>query len=134
MTNWLFKTEPTDYSFADLQHDGHTVWDGVGNNWALQHLRQIRSGDRLLIYHTGRDKAVMGEAVVVSEPYPDPAVGDPRRVVVDIEPVRAWAQPVPLSAIKNDPRFAEFALVRFSRLSVMPVPGALWTRLEKMGR
>jgi predicted RNA-binding protein with PUA-like domain len=133
MANWLFKTEPGDYSFADLERDGRTIWDGVGNNWALQNLRQVRTGDRVLIYHTGKDKAIIGQAKVVSDPYPDPGLDDPKRAVVDIEPVGAWARPVTLSRIKSDPAFADFALVKFSRLSVMPVPRALWTRLEKIG-
>ncbi len=133
MATWLFKTEPGDYSYADLERDGKTVWDGVGNNWALKNLRQVKAGDRVLIYHTGKDRSVIGEARVVSEPYPDPRLDDPKMAVVDIEPVRAWLNPVPLAAIKADPAFSEFALVRFSRLSVMPVEARLFRRLEKMG-
>ena len=132
MADWLFKTEPGDYSYADLKRDGGTIWDGVGNNWALKNLRDVKAGDRALIYHTGKDKAIMGEARVVSDPYPDPALDDPKRIVVDIEPGRSWAQPVTLAAIKADSAFSDFALVRFSRLSVMPVPAKLWKRLEKM--
>jgi len=134
MAIWLFKTEPGDYSYADLERDGHTVWDGVGNNWALKNLRQVKAGDRALIYHTGKDKAVMGEAKVVSAPYADPELDDPRRVVVDVEPVRAWSRPVTLAEVKADPVFADFALVRFSRLSVMPVESKICKRLEKMAR
>ena len=134
MATWLFKTEPGDYSYADLERDGHTVWDGVGNNWALQNLRQVKTGDRALIYHTGKDKSIMGEAKVVSDPYPDPERDDPKRAVVDVEPARVWPRPVTLSEIKADPAFSEFGLVRFSRLSVMPVEAKLFKRLEKMGR
>jgi len=134
MAIWLFKTEPGDYSYADLERDGHTVWDGVGNNWALKNLREVKAGDRALIYHTGKDKAVMGEAKVVSDPYPDPELDDPKMAVVDVEPVRAWTHPVKLAEIKANPAFADFMLVRFSRLSVMPVEAKILKRLERMAR
>jgi predicted RNA-binding protein with PUA-like domain len=134
MAIWLFKTEPGDYSYADLERDGKTVWDGVGNNWALKNLREVAAGDRALIYHTGKDKAVMGEAKVTSDPYPDPELDDPKMAVVDIEPLRAWSNPVKLADIKADPAFAEFMLVKFSRLSVMPVDNKTYKRLEKMSR
>lgn len=134
MAIWLFKTEPGDYSYADLERDGHTVWDGVGNNWALKNLRQVKAGDRALIYHTGKDKAVMGEAKVVSDAYPDPELDDPKMAVVDVEPIRAWERPVKLAEIKADPALADFMLVKFSRLSVMPVETTVLKRLEKMSR
>lgn len=134
MATWLFKTEPGDYSYADLEREGKTIWDGVGNNWALKNLRQVRAGDRALIYHTGKDKAVMGEAKVTSDPYPDPELDDPKMAVVDIEPLRAWTNPVKLADIKAEPAFAEFMLVKFSRLSVMPVEAKTFKRLEKMSR
>ena len=134
MAKWLFKTEPDDYSYADLERDGHTIWDGVKNNWALKNLREVKTGDLALIYHTGKERAVAGVAKVVSDPYPDPADDDPKLVVVDVEPAGAWSQPVTLSAIKSDTAFSEFALVKFSRLSVLPVPPAIWQKLEKMGR
>lgn len=134
MAIWLFKTEPGDYSYADLERDGHTVWDGVGNNWALKNLREVRTGDRALIYHTGKDKAVMGEARVVSDPYPDPELDNPKMTVVDVEPVGAWTRPVKLAEIKADPAFEDFMLVRFSRLSVMPVAAKILKRLAKMSR
>ena len=134
MAGWLFKTEPGDYSYADLESDGETVWDGVANNWALKNLRQVRNGDRTLIYHTGNERAVVGEARVTSDPYPDPRADDEKLMVVDIEPVRKWAQPVTLSAIKADEELSDFELVRFSRLSVMPVSARIWKRLERMGK
>lgn len=134
MAIWLFKTEPGDYSYADLESDGKTIWDGVGNNWALKNLRQVKAGDLALIYHTGRDKAVMGEAKVISDPYPDPELDDPKMAVVDVEPLRAWTSPVKLADIKADPAFADFMLVKFSRLSVMPVAAKIYKRLEKMSR
>ena len=134
MAKWLFKTEPDDYSYDDLERDGRTIWDGVKNNWALKNLRGVHKGDQALIYHTGKERAVTGMAEVVSDPYPDPEADDPKLVVVDIVPVGTWPQPVTLAAIKADSAFSDFALVRFSRLSVMPVPAKIWQRLEKMSR
>jgi predicted RNA-binding protein with PUA-like domain len=134
MAKWLFKTEPDDYSYADLERDGGTIWDGVNNNWALKNLREVRKGDQALIYHTGKERSIAGEARVVSDPYPDPQADDPKLVVVDIEPVGSWNRPVPLGDIKADPAFAEFMLVKFSRLSVMPVESGVWKKLQRMGR
>jgi predicted RNA-binding protein with PUA-like domain len=129
---WLLKTEPGEYSFEDLLREGRTAWDGVTNALALRHLRAVRPGDALLIYHTGTVRVVVGEARAVSHPYPDPAKADPRFVVVDLVPVRQLPAPVPLARIKADPRFREFELVRLPRLSVMPVPAPLWRALLEM--
>jgi len=134
MAKWLFKTEPEDYSYADLERDGGTMWDGVKNNWALKNLREIKQGDLALIYHTGRERAVVGMAKVVSDPYADPQADDPKLVVVDVEPAGSLIHPVTLATIKADAAFADFALVKFSRLSVMPVSDENWRRLEKLGR
>jgi predicted RNA-binding protein with PUA-like domain len=129
---WLLKTEPGEYSFDVLIRDQKTVWDGVTNALALKHLREIRRGDELLIYHTGNIRAAVGLATAVSDPYPDPAKHDPKLVVVDVAPVRKLAQPVTLEAIKAAPAFRAFDLVRLPRLSVMPVPAALWQRILRM--
>lgn len=129
MNRWLLKTEPSTYAFADLVRDGRTTWDGVSNPVALGHLRAMKKGDEALVYHTGDEKAAVGIARVASDPYPDPKQKDPRLVVVDLEPVRALPRPVTLKAVKADPRFADFALVRISRLSVMPVTDAQWKAL-----
>jgi predicted RNA-binding protein with PUA-like domain len=126
---WLLKTEPSTYSFDQLEREGRTTWDGVRNPTALGHLRAIRTGDEILIYHTGAEKAVVGVAKVLTGAYPDPAAGDPRLVVVDLAPVRRLKAPVPLARIKADAAFADFALVRISRLSVMPVTAPQWKRL-----
>ena len=126
---WLLKTEPSTYSFADLVRDGRTTWDGVSNPVALKHLRTMRKGDEALIYHTGEEKAIVGVARIASEPYPDPRAGDPKLVVVELEPVRPLSKPIPLAAVKADRRFAQFELVRIPRLSVLPVPAALWAGL-----
>jgi predicted RNA-binding protein with PUA-like domain len=129
---WLLKTEPREYSFEDLIRDKKTVWDGVTNALALKHLRAIRIRDELLIYHTGNVRAAVGLARAASDPYPDPANRDPRIVVVDVVPVRRLAQPVTLQAIKASPAFRTFELVRLPRLSVMPVPDALWKKILQM--
>lgn len=132
MAYWLFKEEPDHYSLDDLIRDGRTVWDGIENNLALKHLRSVKKGDRVLFYHTGNEKAVVGEMAVVKGPYRDPAREEDRFVVVDVKPVRRWNRPVPLAAIKAHPAFADFALVRISRLSVMPVTPAQWAEIERL--
>lgn len=134
MPYWLLKTEPNDYSWSDLERDGGAVWDGVGNNLALKHMRAVREGDHAFVYHTGKERAVVGVAEITSDPYPDPKRDEDRLVVFDLAPLRELAAPVTLTAVKADDAFADFALVRNSRLSVMPVPTALWKRIEKMGR
>ena len=126
---WLLKTEPEHYAYADLEHDGTTVWDGVSNNAALLHLRAMRPGDQALIYHTGDERQAVGVAEITSAPYADPQLADSRLVVVDVRPLRRLARPVPLAAVKADSWFADFALVRQGRLSVVPVSPAQWVRL-----
>ncbi len=129
---WLFKEEPDHYSFADLQRDGTTRWDGVTNNLARQNLRRVQAGDRVLYYHTGKEKAVVGEMRVVVGPSADPDADDPKAVVVVVEAVRRGPRPVPLAEIKADPVLATWDLVRLPRLSVMPVSPEQWRRLERM--
>jgi predicted RNA-binding protein with PUA-like domain len=133
MAHWILKTEPSTYSFEDLQEATRATWDGVANPVALKHLRAMGVGDDVLIYHTGDVKAVVGHARVVKAAYPDPKQQDPRLVVVDLEAGKPLHSPVSLKAIKADPAFADLALVRQGRLSVVPVPAALWARLLKMG-
>jgi predicted RNA-binding protein with PUA-like domain len=134
MANWLFKEEPDHYSLDDLFRDKRTVWAGVENNLALKHLRSVQKGDRVLYYHTGKVKAVVGEMEVVKGPYPDPAKDDARLVVVDVKPVRRLNRPVSLAEIKSNPKFADFALVRISRLSVMPVTAEQWAEIERLSK
>lgn len=133
MAHWILKTEPSTYSFADLVKAGTTAWDGVANPVALRNLREMAVGDEVLIYHTGDEKAVVGHAQVVKAAYPDPKQDDPKLVAVDLKAGKPIASPVTLKAIKADPAFADLALVRQGRLSVVPVPDPLWTRLLKMG-
>lgn len=128
---WILKTEPSTYSFETLVKEGTAVWDGVSNPVALKNIRSMAKGDQVMIYHTGGEKAIVGFATVVSQPRPDPK--DPRLAVVDLKAGSAVAKPVPLAAIKADPAFADLALVRQGRLSVVPVPAALWKRLTGMG-
>jgi predicted RNA-binding protein with PUA-like domain len=132
MAYWLLKTEPGDFSFDDLESKGSAVWDGVSNALALKHLRLMRKGDQAFIYHTGKEKAVVGIASVTSDAYPDPQAGDPKLAVCDLAPVRRLRRPVSLAEIKSDAAFAGFALVRMARLSVMPVPAAHWKRILGM--
>ena len=130
MSHWLVKTEPSTYSFDDLRREKRARWDGVTNPVALKNLRAMCPDDDVLVYHTGDQKACVGLARVASEPYADPK--NSKLTVVDLEPVRPLAKPVTLAAVKADAAFAEWALVRIGRLSVMPVPPALWKRLLKM--
>ena len=116
MNRWLLKTEPSTYSFGQLLGDHTTRWDGVSSPAALINLRAMRRGDEVMVYHSGAETAVVGLARVASDPYPDPKLTDPRRVVVDIQGVRPLGTPIPLSAIKSDHRFRELGLVRISRL------------------
>ena len=132
MRYWLLKTEPDHYSYADLERDGATIWDGVGNNTALMHIRTMQPGELALIYHTGDQRQAVGLAEITSAPYADPQAGDPKLVVVDLRPLRRLPQLVTLAAVKADPAFADFALVRQGRLSVVPVAPEEWRGLLAM--
>src|SRR6266536_1177954 len=130
---WIVKTEPSTYSFDDLARQHTAVWDGVKNNLALKHLRQMKPGDRVLVYHTGDEKAVVGVAEVTSEAFPDPKQKDPRLVVVDLRAEGRLPRPVPLAEIKQDRAFADLGLVRMGRLSVMPATAEQLKWLAKLG-
>jgi predicted RNA-binding protein with PUA-like domain len=131
---WLLKTEPGTYGWDDLEREGETRWDGVSNPVALNNLRAMKAGDRVLIYHTGDERAVVGEAEVTRAAYPDPARGQERWVVVDLRAVRRLARPVRLEDIKQMAVFAQSPLVRQGRLSVVPLTSAQWTAIESGGR
>jgi predicted RNA-binding protein with PUA-like domain len=124
--NWLFKEEPTHYSYDDLVKDKRTVWSGVKNPLAQKHLRSVKKGDRIFYYHTGDEKSVVGIAKALDNAYPDPNDKTGKQSVVDVAPVKKLAQPVTLSSIKADSTFKTFPLVRISRLSVMPVTDDEW--------
>jgi predicted RNA-binding protein with PUA-like domain len=132
MAFWLCKQEPGCYSYDDLARDGSTLWDGVANPLARKHLRQMKSGDRVFFYHTGKEKAVVGEMVVSGEPRPDPEADDEAAVVVEFRPVRKFRAAVTLAQIKADDRLADWDLVRLPRLSVVPVSSAQWKRVEAL--
>ncbi len=134
MARWLFKEEPTHYSFADLERDRITVWDGITNALALQNLRKVRPGDRVFYYHSGKEKAIVGEMAIVDGPRPDPSGDNDRLVVVTVKPVRRLHAPVSLARIKSDPALADWELVRLPRLSVMRVTDAQWRRVEALSK
>ena len=119
MSDYLLKTEPTSYSFADLLRDGVTEWDGVSNPTALRNLREMQPGSRLIIYETGDGKGAVGTATVVSVD-----ASDPKKPVVKIKAGKALAKPVSLTQIKANPIFADSPLVRLGRLSVVPLTKA----------
>jgi predicted RNA-binding protein with PUA-like domain len=125
MATWLLKTEPSTYSIADLQKEKRTRWDGVKNAAALLNLRRMAVGDQVFIYHTGDEKAVVGVARVF--------IADTKDGVITLEYEKTLRHPVPLSVIKADKAFKEFALVKISRLSAMPVSAAHWKLISKMG-
>src|SRR5437763_16506675 len=130
---WIVKTEPSTYSYDDLAGQKTAVWDGVKNNLALKHLRQIKPGDRVLVYHTGDEKAVVGVAEAVSDAYADPKQKDPKLAVVDLRAVGRLPRPVPLAAMKGDRAFAELGLVRMGRVSAMPASADQFKRILKLG-
>lgn len=133
MACFLFKTEPTEYSYADLVRDKRAVWNGIANALALRYLRQVHKGDTVVIYHSGGEKRAVGVAVAASDSYADPKLKDPKRVVVDLKPDRALKAPVPLGTFKTDAVLRTVDLVRISRLSVMPLSPAQLRRLLQLG-
>ena len=127
MNYWLLKTEPSDYSYDDLEKEpAGTVWDGVANYAALKYLRDMREGDRAIVYHTGNVRAAVGVAEVTSDPYPDPRANDERMMVVDVRADFRLKKPVPLADLRDDPAHADHALLRQGRLSVVGLTPALW--------
>lgn len=129
MAHWLFKTEPSEYSYADLARDKRVVWEGVSNATALIHLRAVARGDTVVVYHSGKEKSAVGLAQVSKGPYADPKLADPRRVVVDLKPLQAFPTSVPLAEFRADPVLATTELVRITRLSVMPLTPAQHARV-----
>lgn len=131
MACWLMKSEPASYSWDDLVRDGSAEWDGVRNPAARLHLKAMKVGDKALFYHSGGERAVVGIMRITREGRPDGADGD--WVSVAVEPVRAFAVPVPLSAIKAQPRLAGLEMLRQSRLSVSPVGDDEFLTIANMG-
>ena len=126
---WLLKTEPSTYSYDDLEKDGKATWDGVSNPVALRNLRAMKEGDAALIYHTGDEKAVVGTALVARPAYPDPKAKDERLVVVDLTAGGRLARPVTLAEIKKMAVFRDSPLVTQGRLSVVPLTKQQWNAL-----
>jgi len=132
MAYWLLKSDPDTYSYLDLEKDKKTVWDGVSNPLALKHIRGMKKGDQAFVYHSGEEKAIIGIAEILSDPFVDPKRKDPRLAVMEIKAKERLARPVTLAEIKGRKDFADFLLVRMSRLSVMPVTPPQWKTLLAM--
>ena len=131
---WLVKSEPDAYSWEKFVGEQGTLWSGVRNAMARNHLAAMKKGDAVLFYHSNEGKQVVGIARVTREAYPDPTADDPQWLAVDLAPVKALAEPVSLAAIKAEKSLAEIALVRMSRLSVMPLPKAAFEKILAMGK
>jgi len=131
---WLAKTEPESYSYDDLERLGRDRWNGVKNFTALKHISNMKPGDLVFVYHTGKEKAIVGVAGVVSQPYSDPTETDKRFIVADVEPRYRLDRPVSLKEIKQNPVFDEWELVRQSRLSVMPVTPEYWSLIHALAK
>lgn len=132
---WLFKEDPESYSYDRLVGDKKTAWEGVHNPLALKNLRQVKKGDQIFFYQTGDEKSVVGIMKAISDAYSREKGTDletSKEVAVDVSPVRKLKNPVSLASIKGDPRFKDFILVRFSRLSVMAVSKDQWDWILKM--
>ena len=129
---WLVKEEPENYSFAEFVKDGSTVWAGVRNPVAQRNLREMKKGDRVFFYHTGKEKAIVGTATVAVTAYPDPKAAG--LVVVELAAGKPLKRPVTLAEIKADKRFTDMPLVRIARLSVQPVTDEQWDLIEGISK
>lgn len=132
MNYWMVKTEPTSYSWEDLVQKGEEVWDGVRNYQARNFLKEMKQGEKVLVYHSGKDKAVVGIAKVIEEAFPDPK--DPEWVAVRIQAEQALTRPVTLTQIKNEDLLSEMLMLKQSRLSVMSVTATEFETLIKLSK
>jgi predicted RNA-binding protein with PUA-like domain len=132
MSYWLLKSEPSSYAWEQLVKDGRTNWNGVRNFQAAKNLKSMKRGDQAFFYHSGEDRAIVGTCEIVKEAYPDPSDPEGRFVMVDVKALRPVKTPVTLAAIKAEPKLKDLALVRQSRLSVVPVADAEWKIIAKM--
>lgn len=132
MNYWLLKTEPSVYNWDDLIKDKKTIWDGVTSPAGLMFIRQIKKGDKAIIYHTGDERQMVGIAEVTSDSYQDPKSENPKIVVFDIKPLKKFKKFITLGEIKNNPKYKDFRLVKEGRLSVVPVPVEFWNDFIKM--
>lgn len=133
MAFWLIKTEPGSWSWDDQVRKGVEGWDGVRNHQAAKNLRTMQIGDLAFFYHSVNEKRIVGIVEVVREAYPDPTDASGKFVQVDFKTVKPLPSPVTLADIKADPRFADLALLRQSRLSVMPIDASSWASICQMG-
>ena len=137
MNYWLAKQEPSGprgYNILQLQKDKKTIWDGVHNNLALKHIRNMKKGDLVFFYHTGDERQVVGIMSVISDPYSNPEEENKRFVVVDVKFKKLLKTPITLEMIKKQKKFKDWELLRISRLSVMPVPKIIWDDIIKMSQ
>ena len=134
MAYWLVKSEPGTWSWDDHVKAGADAWTGVRNHQAKAHLKAMKRGDRVLFYHSGEEKAVVGVSEVVREAYPDPTDASGKFLAVDLKAVAPLERPVSLSAIKARQSLADMVLVRNSRLSVQPVTSAEWALIAEMAK
>lgn len=132
--HWLVKQEPEDYSWDDLVRDGSTQWSGVRNFQARNNLRQMKLGDAVFFYHSGKEKCVVGIASVSKAAYPDPTAKEEGWIAVDIKPLKKLANPVSLADIKANAKLSDLLLVRQSRLSVMPVGESEFDEIVRMAK
>jgi predicted RNA-binding protein with PUA-like domain len=132
--NWLVKEEPENYSYTTFLKDRTTVWAGVRNPVAQRNLREMKKGDRVFFYHTGKEKQIVGTATVLKTAYPDPKDKGGNLVVVELASGKALERPVTLAEIKADKRFADMPLVRIARLSVQPVTDDQWDMIETISK
>lgn len=129
---WLAKQEPSGprgYNFETLKKDKTTIWDGIHNNLALKHMREMKDGDLVLFYHTGDERQAVGIMEVISEPYSNPKEENKRFIVVDVKYKKSLKRPITLAEIKKQKKFQNWDLIRISRLSLMPVPKHIWDDL-----
>ena len=131
---WIIKQEPSQYNWQQFEKDGSTYWDGVRNYQARNNLRAMKKGDKLLFYHSVIGKEIVGIAEVTRESYPDPTTDDERWVVVDLKPLKAFKVPVSLEIIKTHQELSDIALIKQSRLSVMPIKKKEFQTLLKLGK
>ena len=131
---WLVKQEPNSYSWSDFLGEGRTAWTGVRNYAARNNLRRMRTNDEVLFYHSGEEKAVVGIAKVVRDPYPDPTAGEGDWSAVGLAPIRSLLRPITLRQIKGDSRLKQIPLIRQPRLSVMSVTSAEFRAIVHAGK
>ena len=134
---WLAKQEPRGprgYNFETLKKNKKTVWDGVHNNLALKHMRNMKSGDLVLFYHTGDERQIVGIMEIISKPYPNPKEDNERFIVVDVMYKKSLKRPITLDDLKKQKNFKNWELIRISRLSIMPVPKDIWDAIIELSQ